>query len=322
MLGFSWFTCPLYVVQLFKGIKMAKYSFSYDDQRIVITDDSTNKIKDKLTLLEHVDHAHAFKVLTQGRKADAKASDVAISLLCDVLDNPRLDGYKGATPANESVPNVLKSALREIEVETFKPEFMDALIAKGATPTQAETQWQEFKNNELNTGSYSNVKSHVVKMFAYMGQLPKAPNGKLLPLHAIKRMIETFMQSKEAPENEGISQRLVSIALALSKRTEDTKIGDLPSAIAALKSMLNTFEGLYREQLENITQLHSDGVTLTADEVIAKAQTAKGIPDDQLMLEDNPETVEAWFENGQITEAQSTAWAEAKGYIVQEEEAA
>lgn len=301
---------------------MAKYSFSYDDSRIVITDDSTNKIKDKLTLLDHVDHAHAFKVLTQGRKADAKASDVAISLLCDVMNNPRLDGYKGQTPVNESVPNVLKSALREIEVETFKPEFMDALIAKGQTPTQAETQWQEFKNNELNTGSYSNAKSHVIKMFAYMGQLPIAPNGKLLPLHAIKRMLETFMQSKEAPDNDGISQRLVALASVLDKRTETTKLGDFPSAIAALKSMLSTFEGLYREQLENITQLHSDGVIAVASDVVAKAQSKpQTINDDVLLNETNPETVQAWFDNGQITLEQSDTWAELHGYSVVEEEA-
>lgn len=297
---------------------MAKYSFSFDENnRIIITDDATNKVKDKLTLLESVDHAHAFKVLTQGRKADAKASDVAISLLRDVMDNPRLDGYKGNTPVNESVPNVLKSALREIEVETFKPEFMDSLIAKGQTPTQAETQWQEFKNNELNTGSYSNVKSHVVKMFAYMGQLPIAPNGKLLPLHAIKRMLETFMQSKENPDNDGISSRLVSLASALDKRTETTKLGDYPTAIAALKSMLATFEGLYREQLENITQLHSDGVTASADEAMAKAMAMpQTIKDDVLLAEINPETVAAWFDNGQITAEQSETWAELNGYAV------
>lgn len=270
---------------------MAKYSFSFDENnRIIITDDATNKVKDKLSLLERVDHAHAFKVLTQGRKADAKASDVAISLLADILDNVRLDGYKGKTPLNESVPNVLKSALREIEVETFKPEFMDALIAKGQTPTQAETQWQEFKNNELNTGSYSNAKSHVIKMFAYMGQLPIAPNGKLLPLHAIKRMLETFMQSKENADNDGISQRLVTLASALDKRTETTKLGDYPSAIAALKSMLATFEGLYREQLENITQLHSDGVMHVANDAIAQAKEAKP----------SIESIEAMHDNGQI----------------------
>lgn len=269
---------------------MAKYSFSYDENnRIIITDDATNKVRDKLTLIDHVDHAHAFKVLTQGRKADAKASDVAISLLRDVLDNPRLDGYKGATPANESVPNVLKSALREIEVETFKPEFMDALIQKGQTPTQAETQWQEFKNNELNTGSYSNAKSHVIKLFAYMGQLPVAPNGKLLPLHAIKRMLETFLQAKENADNDGISARLVTLASTLDKRTETTKLGDYPTAIAALKSMLATFEGLYREQLESITQLHSDGILLSASDAIAKAQSAPSI-----------EAIEAMHDNGQI----------------------
>jgi hypothetical protein len=282
------------VVSLFKVHKMAKYSFSFDENnRIIITDDATNKVKDKLTLIDHVEHAHAFKVLTQGRKADAKASDVAISLLRDVLDNPRLEGYKGKTPVNEPVPNVLKSALRELEVETFKPEFMDALIQKGQTQAQADQAWQEFKGNELNTGSYSNVKSHVVKMFAYMGQLPIAPNGKLLPLHAIKRMIEDFMQAKENPDNEGISSRLVTLASALDKRTEATKLGDYPSAIAALKSMLATYEGLYRESLERLTDaIGNPDIGQVASAAIAKASEVPSV-----------DSLEAQWLNGQLSDA-------------------
>ena len=268
---------------------MAKYSFSFDEDRIVITNDATNKVEDKLHLLDKVDHLSAFRVLTQGRKADAKASDVAISLLVDVLSSPRLDGYKGATPINEIVPNVLKSAVREVEVDTLRPDFVGALVAKGQTDVQANLAWDNFKKDELNTGSYSNVKSHVVKMFAYMGQLPIAPNGKLLPLHAIKRMLETFMQSKETNENDGIAGKLVKIATDIAARTEKTNLGDYVTAIAALKSMLATYEGLYREDLENITQLHSDGVIAQAVEAIAKASDIPSI-----------ESIEAMHENGQI----------------------
>lgn len=268
---------------------MAKYSFSFEESRVVIVNDATNKVDDKLELLDKVDHLSAFKTLTQGRKADAKASDVAISLLADVLANPRLDGYKGQTPLNEVVPNVLKSAVREVELEIFKPEFVNNLLAKGQTQTQADLAWDKFKADELNTGSYSNAKSHAIKMFAYMGQLPVAPNGKLLPLHAIKRMLETFMQAKETPENEGIAGKLVKLASDIDKRTEKTDLGDFVTAIAALKSMLATYEGLYREQVEHITQLHSDGVLAHASDAMAKAMEKPSI-----------ESIEAMRDNGQI----------------------
>jgi hypothetical protein len=269
---------------------MANYIFSYDEKNhIIITDAKTNLAKDTLQLLDSVEHTHAFRVLTQGRKADAKASDVAISLLCDLLENPRMDGYKGNTPINEPVSNLAKSALRDVELLVLQPEFEAALINNGKTPAQAQQAWTEFKNEELNKGSYSNAKSTVIKMFCYMGKLPKAPNGKLLPLHAVKRMVEDFMQAKENPDNEGISSRLVSLASALDKRTETTKLGDYPSAIAALKSMLATFEGLYREQLENITQLHSDGVMNLAGDAMAKAMEKPSI-----------ESIEAMHDNGQI----------------------
>lgn len=272
---------------------MAKYSFSFEDSRVVIVNDATNKVDDKLELIEKVDHLSAFKTLTQGRKADAKASDVAISLLADVLSHPRLDGYKGQTPINEPVPNLLKSAVREIELEIFKPEFTANLVAKGQTQTQADMAWDKFKGDELNTGSYSNAKSHAVKMYAYMGQLPLAPNGKLLPLHAIKRMLETFMQSKETPENEGIAGKLVKLASDIDKRTEKTDLGDFVTAIAALKSMLATYEGLYREQVEHITQLHSDGVIAQASEAVTKAM-AKPVEVPSI------ESIEAMHDNGQI----------------------
>ena len=231
---------------------MAKFSVSFDDARVTIINDATNKVDGKFDLLEHVELSTAFRVLTAGRKADEKASDVAISMLADVMQSPILDEYKGKTPANEKVPSVFLSAIRDIENELFKPEFIKAHMARGATAGKADALWQDFRKNELTTGSYSNAKSFVCKLYAHVGQLPIAPNGKLLPLFAIRRMLDSWKSQQEtaAADNEGISQRLVALSLEIEQRTEKTKIGNVHSAIAALKSLLATYEGLAREQTE------------------------------------------------------------------------
>lgn len=233
---------------------MAKFSFSYDDKRVTIVDEKSKKVDDKLDLLEHVELSEAFRVLTRGRQADAKASDVAISMLADVLMSPILDGYKGKTPANEKVPSVFLSAVRDIENDVFKKAFVQAHVEKGATPSKADALWQQFRKEELTTGSYSNAKSYACKMFAHMGELPVAPNGKLLPLHAVKRMYESWKAEQDGGTNKKtIAEKLVSLSAELHSAEGGANMGELPDAIAALKQMLATYETMYTSFKEQLT---------------------------------------------------------------------
>lgn len=255
---------------------MAKFSFSYDDKRVTIVDEKSNKVTDRLDLLEHVELSTAFRALTEGRKADSKASDVSISMLCDVFANTDvLDGYKGKTPHNEKVPTTFLSALREAETELYKPAFIKARVARGTTGSKAEELWQEYRKEELTTGSYSNAKSYVCKMFAHMGQLPIAPNGKMLPLHAIKRMYEAWKAEQEGGNGKKtISEKLVAISSELHDITAAENIGELPDAIAALKRMLATCEMMYSKQLEELTALKGNAnIAAAAAQVVKKAQT-------------------------------------------------
>lgn len=232
---------------------MAKYSFSFDDRKVVIVDEKSKKVDDKMDLLEHVELSVAFRVLTRGREADAKASDVAISMLADVLMSPVLDGYRGKTPANEKVPTVFLSAVRDVENDIFKKAFVEAHTAKGATPSKADALWQEFRKAELTTGSYSNAKSYVLKMFAHMGQLPVAPNGKLLPLHAVKRMYESWKAEQEGgTSRKTIAEKLVALSEELHS-DGGANMGELADGIAALKRMLATYETMYSLNLEALT---------------------------------------------------------------------
>ena len=256
------------------SITVAKFAFSFDDTRVTIVDEKSKKVDDKLSLLKHVELSEAFRVLTRGKQADQKASDVAISMLADVLQSPVLDGYKGKTPANEKIPSLLLSAVRDVENDIFKTAFTKAHMEKGATATKADELWQQFRKEELTTGSYSNAKSFVLKLFAHMGQTPVAPNGMLLPLHAVRRMYESWKAEQESSStNKTIAEKLVTLSSELHTVEGGANMGELPDAIAALKSMLATYETMYTAFLVQRTAA-GGGVTQQAQAATNKAKQA------------------------------------------------
>jgi hypothetical protein len=267
---------------------VAKFSFSYDGDSVVIMNEQSKKLDDKLTLVKHVELSVAFRTLTRGRQADEKASDVAISMLAQLLDDSAiLSEYKGKTPANEKVDSRFNAAMRDAENDIFKRAFVDAHISKGATAAKADQLWQDFRKSELSTGSYSNAKSFVAKLWCHAGLSPVAPNGDLLPLHAIRRMYESW---KDGQDNIGgkktISARLQALRDELENSPSEETIGELATAIASLKWMLATCETLYSGQRERMTELTGNpSLTEQSAKVIGKAQRVKA---SQPVAEDAP----------------------------------
>lgn len=266
---------------------MAKKTISFTDNQVIIIDDK-NKAE-KMDLFDIVPDIDAIKYIRKEQNAGKSASVGALTLLVHMLDNPKFDAYKGATPHNEKITPEFRGALRDIEVEYMKPLFTADLQAKGQTPATIEKQWQEYSLG-LRTGTYALVKSYVSKMFCHLGQLP-VHEGKLLPINAIKTILANV--DKAQSEHEGIAGKLVKISMDIENRTEKTELGDYATAIAALKSMLATYEGLHREQLERITDMHAQGIIGHAQDAIAQAQAK---PADTPSIE----SIEAMHDNGQI----------------------
>lgn len=259
---------------------MSKFTFSFNEKSIVITDAKNNK--ETIELLNKLDTIESLNAIGKEQNASIKASVGALSLLAEMLSDARFDFYKGKTPMNEKIPKEFNSALRDKISEHMKPAFIANQIAKGAKPDTADNQWQIYASG-LNTGSFSNAKTWAVQFYCQLGKLPVLENGKLLPLRAIIKMLE---DAKQPSENEGISAKLVKLSSEIDKRTEKTNLGDYPTAISALKSMLNTYEGLYRESLETLTMLHqTNGVATIASNA---------------MLKPSIESLDAMHENGQL----------------------
>jgi len=278
----------LTVRKIFKVIKMSKFTFSFNDKSVVITDGKNNT--ESIDLLDKLDTIESLRAIGKEQNASIKASVGALSLLAEMLADPRFDFYKGITPINEKIPKEFNSALRDKISEYMKPAFIADQIAKGAKPATADNQWQIYASG-LNTGSFSNAKTWAVKFYCQLGKLPTLDNGKLLPLRAIIKMLE---DAKIPATDGGIADKLVKLSSDIENRTEKTNLGEYPTAISALKSMLATYEGLYRETLETLTQLHSDGVIAQAKSAISDAQKP------------SIESLNAQLDNGQIDD---TAYA-------------
>lgn len=278
---------------------MSKFTFSFNDNQVVITDAKNNA--EPLALLDKLDTLESMRAIGTEQNAAIKASVGALSLLADMLTDARFDFYKGQTPINEKIPKEFNAALREKISEYLKPAFIADKIAKGAKPATAENQWQIFAGG-LNTGSFSNAKTWASKFFCQLGKTPSLENGKLLPLRAIIKMLENAKLPSEA--GEGIAGKLVKLSSDLESRTEKTELGDYASAIAALKSMLCTYEGLYRESLERLTE------TIGNTDITKMAQAIT----DKVAAIDTIEGLNAQYENGQISEAELITRAAVLGY--------
>ena len=250
------------------------FDISYSDDAVTFVNAKTNKAE-KMALFDSMQDIDAIRVVNGEIKARDSVSKASVSLLSNLLDNPRLDGYKGTCPINEQIPSELKQAIRDLETEYLKPIFCKPLEDKGTKPGAVEAQWQAFARGLREGGSYANTKSRVMAYFSHCGQLPKCENGKLLTVAAIDKLLQNAKEKAgDKPANEGIAGKLVKLSNDVDTRTEKTELGDSATAIAALKSMLATYEGLYREQLERMTELKGNpAITDLSNAAIAKAAT-------------------------------------------------
>jgi hypothetical protein len=231
------------------GVFMSKFEVSYSEDAIVFVNTRTN-VAEKLSMFDVLDTDIAVKAIKAEQHASISASYGAVSLLSAMLDNPRLDEYRGTCPLGEKIPNELKSAIREIEVEFLKPIFISTL-PKTLTAGKAGAAWDDYVGKLKEGGSYAVAKGHITKLFAYTGNLPKH-GTKLLTVAAIKKLLENL--EKPEAEKTGIAGKLVALSLELRKENSDE--GSAIMAIAALKAMLVFYEAREIENAEAAQVAH------------------------------------------------------------------
>ena len=252
---------------------MKTLSVSYAADRIVFTDD---KGQSEVIFTETPDTADvAIRVLKKDIEARSPASRAALSVLLQVLNNPRLDGYRGKTPMNEKIPAVFKSALREAEDDYLKPKFFDAM--KG-NDSQKQVAWDNFIKGVREPGSYANARSVAIKFFAQLGMLPCIyENGspdmsRLLPVSAMLKLLANAKAQNPA-ETDGIVQDIVKVETRVDNEHAMMTLDEVEASIRAASALMLKLEALRFELNEQATE-HAQNIMQTA---VAVAQAAPAL---------------------------------------------
>ena len=259
-------------------VKAPKYAVAFSNEFTVFTD---NKGKvEKFDNLHAVSESDAITSLKREGEARINATAGALSIIVNMFDSPRLDSYRGKTPANEKLPKEAKDARREMEGEYLKPLFIASI--KGNSPEATKhAQWDKFIGLHRAGGVWSLMNSIALQYWCIVGQLPcvyvagKPQKDQLLSKQAMEKIIAN-LRAAEDTTDRGIAGKLADLNDELEHRSDKTHLGNAGLAVAALKNMLATYEGLLREESEAAMIKHSLTVTgdlsKQADAVSSKAK--------------------------------------------------
>lgn len=227
-------------------------SATFNENGVVI---SNGKASEVFHYVAPMDEGQALRALQREHNGRASVSEASVQLITAILDNPRMDGYKGTCPARENISKEAKEAFRDLENEFMKPRFLAAL-PKSTKPEAQEKAYQEFASSLRAGGMYANAKSRVLRYFATSGQLPRTENG-YLTVAAIEKLNTIAKAAVPAPEDGGMAEKLVALSLELSK--DKVNLGDTATGLAALRSLLKVYEASANETAKAMTAIKGSG---------------------------------------------------------------
>jgi len=262
---------------------------SFNDKCVIFTDDKGKS--QPFDLFDAMSDIESVRAISKEIHAAGSASKAAVSLLTVILDNPRFDLYKGATPWNESIPAEFKGAVRNAEDEYIKPVFFeahgnpcahagvhaDALTTEQKADRKKYTHVSGLFDNYLKDmragGSYAVARGVVLEWFAKGGSRPIAENGKLYSVAALKKLI-ALEKAANKPEdtNTGIAGKLFALSSEVAKHegSDWSFMGDPATALAAIHMLREKFLELQQAQDEQETE--TAGIKGLADMAIQGAQ--------------------------------------------------
>jgi hypothetical protein len=278
-----------------KGTEM-KYTSDFADNALIMADDKGNKTS--FEYIGAVPEPEAIGTLLQEMKGRGNVTAAALSLMVQIMDNPRLGTYAGKIPMGEKMDAKFKSAIREEEEAHLKPLFIASYDAKHKAQAKAASTdpvnpyhaqrlsaWDTFIGDLRKGGIYGNVKSTSTQYLGYFGKLPCVYDGehpdkaRLLAVSAMQKLIANAKADATDRVERTVANDLVKLSSELQNRNDKTKLGSPATAIAALKAMLATFEGLQQEEAERATEnnsgaVHKD-VSRLSEAAIKQAQAPK-----------------------------------------------
>lgn len=254
---------------------------SFDEKHNTIIFESDKGIKTIEKLQKPITLAQALTCVNreyQGRESVAQST---VSMMVTLLQSPRLGSWAGKCDPLQSLPAEFKAAIRDLEVETYKPAFVAGLLKKGAKEETAEAQWQALAQDMRKGGSYAQAKGKIIAYFAYTGKLPCvyvdgiAQTDRQYTVAAVEKLLQNIKAAAgPVKEDRSIAARLMKLAHECDNFDEKTEfISDdygYASAIAACRQIMARFEGLQREAAER-GELNPSGVVVAAAKVVSIA---------------------------------------------------
>lgn len=249
-----------------------KLQVTFGADKVLFVNQKTEKAEG-FSYFEHMAGKDAVAGLRKEVDGRPNVSRAALSILVEVLQHERLQGYKGKTPLTEGIPKEFKQAMREVESAHVRPLFI-ASFAKTMDDGEKAKQADKYISEMWAGGVYSNVKAAVIKYFTQVGKLPCAYNadgspdtGKLLSGDAINRLIENAKADARGQQSEndngGIKDKYVRRLMAFMADFKERTSDDFPSAdevrqgLNAAKALLAEFEGMERHYAELRTRAGS-----------------------------------------------------------------
>lgn len=263
-----------------------KYVQSLSATAVLFTDDKGNT--DTFELVAPMAKNEIVGTLSKEIAGRGDVTRGCLTIMLEMLDNPRFDTYKGLTTTGAKIPKELKTALSEQEVTTFQPMFYAYWDAKNKAPDGMDSvklmehnarrarQWDTFISAQRDGGLYGNVKTYSLQYFAYFGLLPcvyvdgQPDKSRLMPVSAMAKAIAIAKAANVQPGLTGIAKMLAEVKQALDGSTITDVDAKLSYPLAV--EITSILKGLIDKQAADATAkaqgLPTTGVALqTGDKV-------------------------------------------------------
>ena len=271
---------------------MAHVTTNYTDTKVLFIDEKSGKAEG-FDYLERVTEQDAIKALRKEADQRGSVTKAALSVLVAVLSAERLSGYQGQSKPGEGLSKEFKEGLRDSEATYLRPILLDS-FHKGMSQAEKDKAADRYISELRAGGVYALVKNYASKYFTIVGQLPCVYNAdgtpdtdKLLSVDIIKKLLSIHAsENVEAPSDTFKNKHvkaIVKCATDFNTRSEEANpdANEVGAALAALKSMIASFEGMARDYAEARTKAGSSvgatqhaGHDVVANKAISNAKNA------------------------------------------------
>ena len=269
---------------------MDKITANYTESKILFVNEKSGKAEG-FDYVEKCTEQDAIKALRKEADQRGSVTKAALSVLVAILSAERLQGYQGQNKPGEGLSKEFKEGLRDSEAAYLRPILLES-FHKGMSQAEKDKAADRYISELRAGGVYALVKNYASKYFTIVGCLPCVYNtdgtpdtDRLLSVDIIKKLLSIHASENAPAESDTLKNKhvraIVKAATDFNTRTEEAnpEANEVGAAIAALKSMLASFEGMAREYAEARTKAGTSiGATVhaghdkTANAVLAKAK--------------------------------------------------